>query len=126
MSWLSLIDPISTLLDKVIPDKDARDKLAHEISSLAERNAHEIAKAQIDVNKQAAAHKSLFVAGARPAALWVCVLSLAYSTIAAPVLSIWYEMPVIDDGLLTYVLGGLLGLGGMRTYERKNGVERNR
>ena len=126
MSWLSLIDPISTLLDKVIPDKDARDKLAHEISSLAERNAHEIAKAQIDVNKQAAAHKSLFVAGARPAALWVCVLSLAYSTIAAPVLSIWYEMPVIDDGLLTYVLGGLLGLGGMRTAEKFKGVERNR
>ena len=126
MSWLALIDPISTLLDKIVPDKDARDKLAHEKSSMAERNAHDIAKAQIDVNKQAAAHKSLFVAGARPAALWTCVLSLFYSTLAAPVLSIWYEMPAIDDSLLTYVLDGLLGLGGMRTAERFKGVERNR
>ena len=51
-----LVGPISNLLDKVIPDADERSRLAHEIATLTERQAHEIAKAQIAVNKEEASH----------------------------------------------------------------------
>ena len=62
-----LVGPIFKLLDKVIPDADERSRLAHEIATLAERQAHEIAKAQINVNQNEAKHKSVFVSGWRPA-----------------------------------------------------------
>ena len=56
-----LVTPIAKLLDKVIPDADERSRLAHEIATLAERQAHEIAKAHNAVNKEEAASHSLFV-----------------------------------------------------------------
>ena len=61
-----IIEPVTKILDKVIPDKDLRTSLAHEIATMAAKQAHENALAQIEVNKQEAAHKSLFVAGWRP------------------------------------------------------------
>ena len=47
-----LIGPIASLLDKIIPDAVERDRLAHEIATMAERHAQELAKAQIEVNKE--------------------------------------------------------------------------
>ena len=79
-----LTGPIERILDKVIPDKDAREKMAHEIATMAERQTFEIAKAQMEVNKQEAQHKSLFVAGWRPAVGWVCVAILAFNFIVIP------------------------------------------
>lgn len=55
----SLIGPVAGILDKFIEDKDQKAKLAHEISTMAERHAQELAKAQLEVNKVEAAHKSL-------------------------------------------------------------------
>ena len=124
--WQSLIAPVSNLLDKVIPDADERARLAFEIDTLAENHAQALALAQLEVNKQEAAHKSLFVAGWRPGCGWVCVLALAYSTIAQPIISIWVEAPAIESGLLYPVLMGMLGLGTMRSYEKKNGVAREK
>lgn len=65
----ALIGPVSGLLDKFIEDKDQKNALAHEISTMAERHAQELAKGQLEVNKVEAAHKSLFVAGWRPIGL---------------------------------------------------------
>jgi hypothetical protein len=59
----ALIGPVSGLLDKFIEDKDAKNALAHEISTMAERHAQELAKGQLEVNKVEAAHKNMFVAG---------------------------------------------------------------
>jgi len=72
----SLIGPATKLLDKVIEDKDQKNALAHEIATMAERHAQELAQGQLEVNKVEAAHKSLFVAGWRPAIGWVCALGL--------------------------------------------------
>ena len=64
-----LIGPISTILDKAIPDKDLKEKLTHEIATMAERHAQEQAMAQIEVNKVEAAHRaSSLVAGDRQSA----------------------------------------------------------
>ena len=61
----ALIGPVTGLLDKFIPDADERNRLAHEIATMSERHAHELAKGQIEINKAEAAHKSIFVAGWR-------------------------------------------------------------
>lgn len=129
----ALIGPVSGLLDKFIEDKDAKNALAHEISTMAERHAQELAKGQLEVNKVEAAHKNMFVAGWRPAVGWVCVagmagnfiiipmtnfgLALANSTVAIPLIALSEMMPV---------LMGMLGLGAMRTVEKAKGVQREK
>ena len=122
----SLIAPVTGLLDKYIEDKDQKNALAHEIATLAQKQAHESALAQLEVNKVEAAHKSLFVSGWRPAVGWSCCFALVYSTILAPILGIWLTVPAVDSSLLTTVLMGMLGLGAMRSAEKVKGVQRDR
>ena len=121
----SLISPVTSLLDKVIEDKDTKNNIAFELATMAERHAQELSKGQLEVNKVEAAHKSLFVSGWRPAIGWISGLALLYSTILAPILGIWFIVPPVDSSLLTSVLMGMLGLGAMRSYEKKNNVARN-
>ena len=122
----SLIKPITSILDKVIEDKDTKNNIAFELATMAERHAQELSKGQLEVNKVEAAHKSLFVSGWRPAIGWICGLALLYSTILAPILGIWFIVPPVDSSLLTSVLMGMLGLGAMRSYEKKNNVARDK
>ena len=127
MSLIStLVGPVTGLLDKFIEDKDQKAALAHEIATMSERHAHEALKGQLEINKVEAAHKSLFVAGWRPAIGWVCMLGLLYNTIIANVLSIWIEVPEVDTTLLVPVMMGMLGLGAMRSYEKVNHVSREK
>ena len=121
----SLVQPITSLLDKVIEDKDTKNNIAFELATMAERHAQELSKGQLEVNKVEAAHKSLFVSGWRPAIGWICGLALLYSTILAPILGIWFTVPPVDSSLLTSVLMGMLGFGAMRSYEKKNNVARD-
>ena len=118
----ALVAPAMSILEKAIPDKDLREKLSHELAVLADKQI----TAQIEVNKVEAAHKSLFVAGWRPACGWVCISALAYSTIISPILGIWFTVPEVDTSLLTTVLMGMLGLGAMRTFEKTQGVSREK
>ncbi len=117
----SLIGPVTGLLDKFIEDKDKKNAIAFELATMAEKHAQELAKGQLEVNKTEAAHKSLFVAGWRPAIGWICGLALLYSTILSPILGIWFTVPPVDSSLLTTVLMGMLGLGTMRSYDRVKG-----
>ena len=125
-----LVGPISTILDKVIPDKDLKEKLCHEIATMAEKHAQEQAMAQIEVNKVEAAHKSLFVSGWRPAVGWVCAIAFAYHFIIKDLIIFGAsfagaelpELPEFDMGTLLTVLGGMLGIGGLRTYEKQKGI----
>lgn len=122
----SLIEPATKLLDKVIEDKDQKNALAHEIATMAERHAQELAKGQLDVNKVEAAHHSVFVSGWRPAIGWVCALGLFYNVILANIIGIWIDLPEIDTTLLVPVMMGMLGLGAMRSYEKVQGVSREK
>ena len=122
----SLIGPATSLLDKVIEDKDEKNRIAFELSTLAERHAAELAKGQMEINKVEAAHKSLFVAGWRPSIGWVCALGLLYNTILSNILGIWVEVPEIDTTLLVPVMMGMLGIGAMRTVEKVKGVSREK
>ena len=122
----SLLEPATKLLDKVIEDKAQKNALAHEIATMAERHAQQLAQGQLDVNKVEAAHKSLFVAGWRPAIGWVCAIGLFYNVILANIIGIWVDLPEIDTTLLVPVMMGMLGLGAMRSYEKVQGVSREK
>lgn len=126
-----LINPVTKLLDKFIPDADEKAKLAHEIATLAERQAHETALAQIKVNQEEAKHKSTFVSGWRPFIGWTSGVALAYHFILQPLLVFILtatgqpvELPSFDMGSLMTVLMGMLGLGGLRTFEKYKGVSK--
>ena len=88
--------------------------------------------AQIDVNKEQAKHPSIFVAGARPAIMWICAFGLGWQFVFQPIclwaLAIWANhivLPVIPtEGLMTLTLS-LLGLGGMRSFEKTKGIQRD-
>jgi len=130
MSFItSIIGPVTDLLSKAIPDADARMKLAAEIDSLASRQATEIAKAQLAVNKEEAASGSLFIAGWRPFIGWTCGLAFCMNFILIPfgnfalaVSGSDIIVPGIDLATMMPVLLGMLGLGGLRTAEKMKGV----
>lgn len=128
-----LVGAISPLLDKFIPDADERNKLAHEIATMTQRQAHEIAKAQIQVNKKEAESKSIFVSGWRPAVGWVCVTGFAFNFIVSPIGTFLCDinnidaaLPTLDLSEMTPVLMGMLGLGAMRSFEKARGVARDK
>jgi hypothetical protein len=108
----ALIGPVTGLLDKFIEDKDQKAKLAHEIATMSEKHAQEALLAQLEINKAEAASGSIFKGGWRPAVGWVC----AIAGFELP------ELPEFDMGTLLTVLGGMLGIGGLRTYEKQKGL----
>ena len=126
-----LIGPVTGLLDKFIADADERNRLAFEISTLAEKQAHEIAKAQIEVNREEATSHSIFVAGWRPMVGWVCCAGLATNYLLVPICNFILTItespitvPPLDLSEMMPVLLGMLGLGSLRTYEKTQGVAR--
>ena len=128
-----LIGPITSLLDKIIPDAVERDRLAHEIATMAERHAQELAKAQIAVNKEEAKSTSIFVSGWRPAVGWVCVTGMAFNFVVVPLgnfacslYGVDTMLPSLDLSEMMPVLMGMLGLGAMRSFEKTKGVAREK
>lgn len=126
----ALIGPVTGILDKFIEDKDAKNAMAHEIATMAEKAAHEAAMAQVEVNKAEAQHRSIFVAGWRPFIGWTCGVALAYHFVANPIIMFAVTVAGVDiptlpsfdmDSLMTVLLG-MLGLGGMRSFEKMKGL----
>ena len=126
----ALIGPVTGLLDKFIPDADEKARIAHELATMGERHAQEIALAQIAVNKAEAASGSIFKGGWRPAVGWVCASAFAYHFVLQPILLFVVALtgtqlptlPEFDMSTLLPVLGGMLGIGGLRSYEKKQGL----
>ena len=116
----SLIGPVTGLLDKFVEDKDQKNALAHEIATMAQKQAAAAAMAQIEVNKSEAQHKSLFVAGWRPSVGWTCSIALFYHYVLVPCILFGVALsgkeipplPVFDMDSLMTVLLGMLGMGG--------------
>ena len=116
------VDLATTVINKIWPDKSAA-----EAAQLAAAVA--LVQGQMDVNKTEAASPSAFTSGWRPAIGWVCGLALLFQYILRPMLMWfgviaghqWPPLPGIDDNLWQLMLG-LLGLGGLRTFEKTKGV----
>lgn len=130
MSLLELIPFVGKVLEKVIPDPQA--KAAAQIKLLELQQTGELAKlaaetklaeGQLEINKVEAGNASLFVSGWRPSIGWLCSLSLAYQFLIRPLLvTFGHEAPALDMGDLLTILLGMLGLGGLRSFEKVKGV----
>jgi len=117
-----LIGPVTGIIERVIPDKTQAAKLAHEIATMSERHHQELMKAQIDLNTQDA-KGNWFQSSWRPLCGHVCVLGLAVNFLLSPIASgFGVTIPQADMSVMMPVLMGMLGLAGMRTYEKKSGV----
>jgi hypothetical protein len=125
MSILALLPVVGSLLDKLIPDADARKEAQEALEASAQSGDLDLVLAQLDINKTEAASKSIFVSGWRPFVGWVCGAGLAYNVVIMPLLDTWFEMPVVDPSLLYPVLRGMLGMGGLRTFEKTKGIARS-
>jgi hypothetical protein len=127
-----LIGPVTDILDKFVQDKDQKAALAHEIATMAEQHAQALALAQIEVNKAEATSSSVFVAGWRPFIGWTCGTALAWHFVLEPMIGAalaWAgadapELPAFDMQSLMTILTGMLGLGGLRTFEKYKGVSK--
>ena len=131
MNPLDIVHIGAKLLDKIIPDKDAREKAQAELDKAAQDQDFQKAIGQLEVNKIEAASTNWWVAGWRPAVGWVCVVGLCYNFLIYPLLT-WAVAafalgftppPLLSDNLMELVLG-MLGLGALRTVEKWQGVAR--
>ena len=128
----ALIGPVTGLLDKFIEDKDQKAQLAHDLATMAERHAQELSKGQLEINKAEAQHRNIFVAGWRPFIGWTCGVALAWHCVISPFVIFGASMagfelpdlPEFDMGSLMTVLMGMLGLGGLRTFEKVKQVSK--
>ena len=112
------------LIDKLIPDPAAKDAARLELLKLQQSGELEAMTAQTEINKVEAASSSIFVSGWRPAIGWVCALAMCYQYLVRPFLSAFYPVlvfPGLDENLWQLMMG-MLGLGGLRTFEKVNNV----
>jgi len=115
-------DLATTVINKIWPDKTEAEK-----QQLAA--AVMVVQGQLDINKAEASNPSVFVAGLRPAIGWVCGAACAWNWIALPVVKVGlavagYKLTLspADISEMLPILMGMLGLGGLRTVEKINGV----
>lgn len=135
----SIVETVGKIADDLITSDQERAQMALEERKLdleAQRVAQTVDLAQTDVNKAEAGHASLFVAGWRPAIGWIGGAAMAYQFLAYPLLQWgWAVMqsrglipaefaapPVMASDQLWVILSGILGIAGMRTYEKRSGV----
>lgn len=131
------LDPISAALDiggKIIdrlwPDPTQAAAAKLELLKMQQNGDLAAMVAQTDINKIEAASSSIFIAGWRPFVGWVCGAALVYAAILEPLarflskvlFSYAGEFPVIDTTLTMQILLGMLGMAGLRSWDKKNGT----
>ena len=133
--WQTLIPVLGTIFDKILPDPQQAAEAKLRAMEMAQRGELavldadlKLALAQLEVNKVEAG-TDMYRGGWRPAVGWTCVFGLAYQFLLQPLLP-WAvavfggtvpPLPPIDNETLMVLLTGMLGLGGLRTFERVKG-----
>ena len=120
----------SKIIDRLWPDPTKAAEAKLELFKMQQNGELLQITGQLEINKVEATNPSVFVSGWRPAVGWVCVLGLGYSLVGQPLLT-WVSAimkfanpPPLDMSTLITILGGMLGLGSLRTVEKINGVDR--
>lgn len=118
------------LIERLIPDKEEARKAEVDFLRSAMDGELKQVIAQLEINAREAAHPSLWVAGWRPFFGWVGGAAFAYSVIIQPILTWWAYAhghsapPDVESELLWVVITGMLGIGGLRTYEKRKGFSK--
>lgn len=132
MGLLDFIPVIGAAADKLlglIPDPNARAKAREDFEREVLAIAAKAEADQREINKAEATNASVFVAGWRPAIGWVCAMALAFQYLVRPLFAwatgIWWpHLPALPglDSNLWELMFGMLGLGGLRSFEKVKGV----
>ena len=123
MALTALIGPATKLIGKFIEDKDQKNKLAHEIATMAEKHSMKIAQQQIEVNKEEA-KGNWFQASWRPLVGWIAAISLGINYMVAPICAgFGINIPQADMAVMMPLLLGMLGLGGLRSLDKIKKVD---
>ena len=118
MALLSLIGPATKLIGKFVKDKDLQQKLSHDIATMAEKHAQQLALQQIEVNK-AEAKGNWFQSSWRPLIGWICGLSLAINYMVSPIMAgFGVDIPQADMTVMMPLLFGMLGISGLRSVDK--------
>ena len=125
----TIIGTVGSVLDRIIPDKNKRAEAEESLKLALASNEFQLAIEQVKVNAIEAASNDKFTSRWRPFIGWTCGTAFALHFVIFPVLN-WFVVlfgaPAIDIVFdmqsLMYALGGLLGLGGFRTFEKVKGV----
>lgn len=128
---------IGQVVSRIWPDPTQKAQISLELEKMRQAGdfkeidtAIALAQMQTDINKEEAKSSDPFTSRARPFIIWVCGLALGYSAILDPFIRFYATViggyagtyPAIDTTITLQVLLGLLGLSGMRSYDKKNGV----
>jgi hypothetical protein len=131
VSIAAFVPLIGKVVERIFPDpekaNEAKLKLfqLQQEGQLKELEAEvELAMGQLEINKAEAQHPNIFVAGWRPFVGWVSAVGVAWTFIVYPTVT-WMgvEAPPLDVSQLMVLLLGMLGLGGMRSFDKKNKVD---
>jgi hypothetical protein len=136
--FLALLPIAEKLIDRFVPDPEQKAKAILELKKEENQQALQemtlelqAMQAQTSINQEEAKSQSLFVAGWRPAVGWTCAVAFAYHFVFQPLLAFSMAsfghnvtLPVFDMDALFTVLLGMLGLGGMRSFEKYKGITR--
>jgi hypothetical protein len=123
-----IIKEVGNVVREVVPDADKRMEIELKFAELADRvdaRENELLLGQIEVNKEEAKSANLFVAGWRPFIGWVSGVALAYTWVASPLLKAIFgltDLPALDPDSIFPVVTAMLGIAGMRTFEKTKGV----
>jgi|TARA_R100001163_G_C4881711_1_gene78725 hypothetical protein len=128
----SILPAVTNVIGRFLPeDKEAKAKAEREIEAQLTTHLAKIDLAQLEINKAEASHRSIFVAGWRPFIGWSCGIALAWTYVATPILQFilantgyLIDLPAMDMSQMMPVLMGMLGLGGLRTFEKFKGVSK--
>lgn len=136
-----IVEAVGKVADDLFTSDEERMKAqieADKIGLEAAKVDADLIKGQQEINKVEAAHASIFVAGARPAVLWVGVVALSYQFILYPLMTwawVWMQAigwiassvkppPILDIEALMVLMSGVLGIATARTFEKVKGVSR--
>ena len=123
--WQLLIPAVSSILDKIFPDADKANEAKARLMELQVKGELDAVLGQLEINKAEASSGNWYAAGWRPTIGYICAFGLAYNFIIYP-MAIWYAAaympeftppPLLSDNLMELVLG-MLGLAGLRSYEK--------
>ena len=121
------IKAVGKIVDELYTSDDERDQAKITLEKIQSK----LKEKQLDINIAEAKHRSLLVAGLRPCLRWVGALSVAYVYLLQPILNMILQLfdvhidwVVLDLGQLMPLILGMLGLGGLRTFEKSKGVSK--
>jgi|TARA_R100001163_G_C5025416_1_gene167098 hypothetical protein len=128
----AILPAVTDVIGRFLPeDKQKKAEAERQIEASLLEHLAKIDVAQLGINKQEAAHRSVFVAGWRPFIGWTCGIALAYNYVLQPILIFvlaqtghLMDLPAMDLNEIMPVLMGMLGLGGLRTFEKFKGVSK--